>query len=61
MRTKEAILDAANQPYLANERASQLLPLVLELLLDIRQLLMQQDTRPAVTYPKSPPPPEVKL
>lgn len=34
--------------------------LQLEALLDIRDLLAQQDTRPAVTYPESPPPPEVK-
>ena len=33
--------------------------LELEVLLDIRELLSVQDDRPAVTHPKSPPPPEV--
>ena len=33
------------------------LDMVIELLLDIRDLL---DARPAVKYPESPPPPEVK-
>lgn len=34
---------------------------IIELLLDIRDLLSAQDARPAVTHPKSPPAPEVKL
>jgi len=33
---------------------------LVEVLLDIRDLL-QQDNRPAVTYPESAPPPEVNL
>ena len=33
---------------------------LLEVLLDIRDLLWAQDGRPAVTHPKSPPAPEVK-
>lgn len=36
-----------------------LLNLCLEVLLDIRDAVSAQDTRPAVTHPKSPPPPEV--
>ena len=31
----------------------------LEVLLDIRDLLLAQDIRPAATFPASPPPPEV--
>ena len=60
MRERKSIERAADTTPKAETKPVQLARLQLEVLLDIRDLLIQQDTRPAATYPVSPPPPEVK-